>query len=72
MRDLWKIRDTLNRDENDGGQAGSDAVDSLAKVIAFVRLLNVIDREGAILHADIGIAQFQIGVITRRVPCETE
>jgi len=62
----------LDRDENDSGEARSDTVDSLAKVIAFVRLLDVIDRKGAILHADIGIAQFQIGVISRRIPCEAE
>lgn len=64
-------RNTLNRDEDNSRESRADPVHSLAEIVAFVRLLNVVDRQGPVLHANVRIAQFQIGVIARCVPCET-
>lgn len=68
-----KISDnTLNRDEDDSRESCADSIHSLAEIVTFVRLLNVVDRQGTVLHANVRIAQFQVGVIARRIPCETK
>lgn len=57
----------MNRDKNDSRKSSSNTINSFAKIIAFIGLLNVIDREGSIFNTNVRVAEFQVSIIARGV-----
>lgn len=49
---------TLDTDVDDRGESGADAVNRLAQVVALVVLLDVGDRQSAVLYFHVGVVRF--------------
>lgn len=59
---------TLDTDKDHSRKASTDAIRRLAQVIAFVRLLNVGNRQRAILNANVVVGA-NIPIVVGSAPC---